>query len=73
MKAPHTSGAIAPQNMNHLRRGVHYHATTAHGCTSGEYLGMESLFGDRAILLRHRTGTASITVGDVESILPIAA
>ena len=73
MKAPHTSGAIAPQNMNHLRRGVHYHATTAYGCTSGEYLGMESLFGDRAILLRHRTGTASITVGDVESILPIAA
>ena len=73
MEARTTSGAHAPHNLNHLRRGESYHARTAHGTATGEYLGMESMFGDRAILLRHPAGTASIQVSDIESILLVAA
>ncbi len=60
-------------NFNHLRRGATYRATTRHGAAVGEYLGMEAPHGDRAILLRHRTGTESIALCDVTSILPFAA
>ena len=73
MSARQTSGADAPNDMNHLRRGTHYTATTAGGSATGEYLGMESVYGDRAILLRHPDGTASIDLRDVESILPLVA
>jgi hypothetical protein len=39
----------------------------------GEYLGMESPYGDRAILLRHTTGTTSIALAQVTSIQAVAA
>jgi hypothetical protein len=52
---------------------MHYTATTAGGSATGEYLGMESVYGDRAILLRHPAGTDSIDLRDLESILPLVA
>ncbi len=47
-------------NLNHLRRGDVYRATTPAGTTTGEYLGMEAMYGERAVLLRHSEGTSSI-------------
>ncbi len=73
MKARHTPRASAPWNLNHLRLGTIYRATTRNRTTAGEYLGMESPYGDRAILLRHRTGTESIALNDLTSIHPTAA
>lgn len=73
MKARHTSRASAPWNLNHLRLGTTYRATTRNRTTAGEYLGMETPYGDRAILLRHRTGTESIPLNDLTSIHPTAA
>ena len=73
MKAPHTSRASAPWNLNHLRLGATYRATTPHRTTAGEYLGMETPHGDRSILLRHRTGTESIALSDITSLRPIVA
>jgi hypothetical protein len=73
MKAQHTSRASAPWNLNHLRLGTTYRATTRQHTTAGEYLGMETPYGDRSILLRHRTGTASIALSDITSIHPTAA
>ena len=68
MKAPHTSRASAPWNLNNLRLGSTYRATTRHHTTAGEYLGMETPHGDRSILLRHRTGTDSIALSDITSL-----
>jgi hypothetical protein len=59
--------------LNDLRRGTTYRATTRDRIAVGEYLGMEAPHGDRAILLRHRTGTESIELCDVTSIQPAAA
>lgn len=71
MPAQNTSRASA--SFNHLRRGVTYRATTPGGTAVGEYLGMEALYGDRAILLRHATGTESIYRRDVVTIELVAA
>ncbi len=60
-------------NLNHLRRGAIYRAITATGSAVGEYLGMEALYGDRAILLRNASGTESIYRHDVVAIESIAA
>ena len=60
--------ATSIRTINHLRRGETYRATTAHGVAVGEYLGIESPYGDRAILLRHRAGTESIALSEVTSI-----
>lgn len=65
--ATHTS-PITPPSLNHLRRGAIYCARTRSGSTVGEYLGMESSHGERAILLRHGSGTESIPVDEVASI-----
>ena len=73
MKAQHTSRASAPWNLNHLQLGSTYRATTRHHTTAGEYLGMETPYGDRSILLRHQTGTESIAHTDNTSIHPTAA
>jgi hypothetical protein len=73
MTAPHHKRAPASLDLNHLRRGDTYRATTRNGIACGEYLGMEAPHGDRAILLRHVAGTASIALRDVTSILPTAA
>ena len=55
-------------NLNHLRRGGTYLATTAAGTTVGEYLGMEAAYGERSVLLRNERGTASIYRNDILSI-----
>lgn len=73
MKAPQTSHTNAPWNLNHLRLGSIYRATTRHRTTAGEYLGMETPYGDRSILLRHRTGTESIALADITSLRTITA
>ena len=67
MKAPRTSRA-KDARLNHLQRGATYRATTRHGATIGEYLGMETPHGQRAILLRHGAGTASISIHDIHDI-----
>lgn len=71
MTAPNTSRA--PWKLNQLLQGVTYLATTRHRMVVGEYLGMESPYGDRAILLRHTTGTTSISLAQVTSIQAVAA
>ncbi len=73
MKAPHTSRSSAPWNLNHLRLGTTYRATTRRRTMAGEYLGMETPHGDRSILLRHRTGTESIALTDITSLQPATA
>ena len=73
MKAPHTSRASAPWNLNNLRLGSTYRATTRQRTTAGEYLGIETPYGDRSILLRHRTGTESIALSDITSLHPATA
>jgi hypothetical protein len=47
-------------NLNHLRRGRTYLATTPMGKAYGEFLGMEADYGERAVLLRNESGTTSI-------------
>ena len=72
MNALATVRGDAAWNLNHLRRGETYRATTRRGIAVGEYLGMETPHGDRAILLRNADGTESIELSDVTSIRPIA-
>lgn len=55
-------------NLNHLRRGGTYVATTKAGTTLGEYLGMEAMWGERSVLLRHDRGTESISRRHILSI-----
>lgn len=73
MKAPQTAPLGTTTNLNHLRRGATYRATTLLGDVTGEYLGIETPHGERAILLRHRHGTASVALVRIESIEPLAA
>lgn len=70
MLAPHTSER--PISLNHLRRGTSYRAFTRTGAEAGEYLGMESGHGDRAILLRSRNGVVSIQLQEITAIRPVA-
>ena len=55
-------------NLNHLRRGAIYLATTHDGDTVGEFLGMEALYGERSVMLRNDRGTTSITRTHILSI-----
>jgi len=73
MTAPHTSRENATNNFNHLRRGATYRATTRSGTTVGEYLGMETPHGRCAMLLRHGTGTESIPLRSITSVLQTVA
>lgn len=73
MTPPHTASETATPCFNDLRRGATYRATTRLGTTVGEYLGLESPHGDRAMLLRHQAGTASIPLGSVTAIYRAAA
>ena len=72
MSAQTTSRVNTP-DLNNLRRGVIYRAITEAGTAVGEYLGMEALYGDRAVMLRHATGTESIYRHDIVSIAAVAA
>jgi hypothetical protein len=67
----HRAGRL--ESYNRLRRGTHYRATTRRGNTSGEYLGLETVVGDWAILLRDPSGTVSIPLGHLTSIWPLEA
>ncbi len=60
-------------NLNHLRRGVTYRATTRSGIAEGEFLGMEAVYGERAVMLRHTAGTESISRYDIVTIESVAA
>ena len=73
MTAHIASPLTAPIDLNHLRRGAIYRATTVHGTAIGEYLGIEVLYGDHAVLLRHSRGTESIYRDDILAIESIAA
>jgi len=71
--APTTSRGDRARNINDLRPGRTYRARTRRGFAFGEYLGMETPYGDWAILLRDGSMTCSIALGDVLSIEPAAA
>lgn len=71
MPARHPS--LRPIGLNHLRRGASYLAVTRNGAAAGEYLGMESGHGERAILLRGPVGTVSILLQAITSIRTVAA
>lgn len=71
--APLRSRNRASHNLNLLRRGTSYRATTSSGDVVGEYLGMEIPYGDPAILLRNGVATASIAIRHLTAIKPIAA
>lgn len=60
-------------NFNHLRRGVTYRAVTTAGTARGEYIGMEAMYGDRAVLLRNADGYESIYQRDIMTIESVAA
>jgi hypothetical protein len=62
-----------PIGLTHLRRGASYLAVTRNGAEVGEYLGMESVHGDRAILLRGPLGTVSVLLHVITSIRAVAA
>jgi hypothetical protein len=72
-KAQRTSRSSASWNLNNLRRGASYRATTSSGSAAGQYLGMETPHGDRSILLRNSRGTTSIALSDITSLYPTAA
>ena len=71
MTAPNTSRA--PWKLNQLLQGATSLATTRHRMVVGEYLVMESQYGDRAILLLNGNGTTSIALAMVTSIQAVAA
>jgi hypothetical protein len=73
MTAPISPRATGAHDLNLLHRGVTYRIATRHGVTTGEYLGIETPHGQRAILLRNTCGTASIPLDDVQSLRPTSA
>ena len=64
----HRTSRVNPLDFTQLRRGVTYRATTQAGTAVGEYLVLEALYGDRAVMLRHATGTESIFRRDILTI-----
>ena len=66
--APITSRTGVTWRFNDLQHGLTYLATTRTGFASGEYLGMETRYGDWAILLRNGGSTTSVSLVDVTSI-----
>ncbi|NOY56560.1 MAG: hypothetical protein GXP34_11305 [Actinobacteria bacterium] len=74
MTAPSRSRTVATIDINHLRRGKTYTARTQTGLVAiGEYLGIEVIHSEWRILLRERTGTRSIAIRELESVLTPAA
>jgi hypothetical protein len=63
-----TSYTDASIDLNHLRRGLTYRATTSTGVVLGEYLGIETPHGDWSILLRGRLGVQSIGLDTLTSV-----
>lgn len=56
-------------NLNLLRRGAVYCATTTRGTSTGEYLGIETPYGEWAILLRTDGETSSIPVAHITEVM----
>jgi len=68
------SRVAATIDINHLRIGDFYQATTQAGEISvGEYLGIEVTYGDWRIILRGRSCTGSIAVDALASVYGAAA
>ncbi len=63
-----TNMRVSAPNLNHLRKGDIYLATTHSGATYGKYLGMEALYGERRLMLRGEDGVQSINRHDPVSI-----
>jgi len=62
---PHTAAI----DLNHLRRGHTYRASTRAGATTvGEYLGIEVAYDVWCVLLRGAGGTVSIPMTDLEFV-----
>lgn len=60
--------------LNSLRDGGVYRATTLDGLVAvGEYLGVEVTHGEWAIMLRSGSGTMSLPLHRLGSVLPMAA
>lgn len=59
--------------VTHLRRGSAYRATTGNRTEVGVFLGLETAWGDRAILLRNGAGTSSIRLREITSLAVAAA
>ena len=55
-------------DLNRLRRSSYYNAVTDRGIVAGQYLGMEAPHGDKAILLRHASGTCSVPLASLLAI-----
>lgn len=68
MEAPNTT-PVPASNINQLQTGSTYRVTTARGrAVVGEYLGVETPYGDWSILIRHQGGTESIAVIALDKI-----
>lgn len=70
---PRTSRTGVTWKFNDLQHGVSYVATTERGEMSGEYLGMETRYGDWAILLREGPSTTSVALTEITAIAEEAA
>jgi hypothetical protein len=65
--------SAASTDLNHLRQGTRYQATTHRGrVATGEYLGIEVAGETWRILLRSSAGTHSIAIRDLETVLAAA-
>jgi hypothetical protein len=71
--SPRTSRTGVTWLFNGLQPGVSYVATTDRGLQAGEYLGMETRYGDWAILLRNGRLTTSVALADIIEIVEEAA
>ena len=71
MTANILSRSTATISINHVRPGATYRAITHCGSIAvGEYLGIEVIYDDWRILLRHDGGTESIAVAELASVTP---
>lgn len=74
MQAHQESQIAATIDINHLRIGGIYEATTQSGrIATGEYLGIEVAHDDWMIILRSRVGSESIPVNALASVHGTAA
>jgi hypothetical protein len=66
--------SVRKPDFNMLRVGSHYSADTNSTTVCGEYLGVETPYGERSILLRHTDGrTSTIPLRRVVSLTAVAA
>jgi hypothetical protein len=58
-------------DINYLKRGSIYRVDTRDGVVTGEYLGIETPFGEWSILIRRSSRTESISLRQVTSVYAI--